>query len=112
MKAGRLRHWIQIEKKNKSRDAYGSEIIAWSTDFGTWASVQPLRGTKYFASMQLQSNISHQVTLRYQTLGNTTEIGPGYCRVKFNDRVLTIMSAINPDERNISLELMCKEELT
>lgn len=112
MRAGRLRHWIVIEKKSKTRDAYGSESISWSTDVGTWAAVQPFRGTKYFDSMQLQANISHQVTMRYQTLGNSTEIRPGYCRVKFGDRVLSIMSAINPDERNISLELMCNEELS
>jgi SPP1 family predicted phage head-tail adaptor len=110
MKAGRLRHWIIIEKKLKSRDSYGSEVISWSTDLGTWASIQPLRGMKYLTGLQLMSNISHQVTMRYQTLGNTTQIGSEYCRVRFGDRILNIMSAINPDERNISLELMCKEQ--
>jgi SPP1 family predicted phage head-tail adaptor len=112
MRAGRLRHWIVIEKKAKSRDVYGAETIAWTTNVGSWASVSPIRGNNYFASMQLQASITHQVTMRYQTLGNSTEIHPGYCRIKFGGRVLNIVSAINPDERNISLELMCAEELT
>ena len=112
MKAGRLRHWIVVEKKAVTKDDYGSPVISWTTNVGTWAAVDPIRGTKYFASMQLQASISHQVTMRYQTLGNTTEIRPGYCRVKYGDRVLNIMSVINPEERNISLELMCNEELT
>jgi SPP1 family predicted phage head-tail adaptor len=112
MRAGRLRHWIVIEKKGKTRNDYGEETISWTTNIGTWASVSPIRGANYFASMQLQASISHQVTMRYQTLGNTTEIHPGYCRVRFGGRVLNILSAINPDERNISLELMCAEELS
>ena len=111
MKAGRLRHWVIIEKKGKTRNSYGEETISWSTNVGAWAAVEPLRGAKYFASMQLQASVSHQVTMRYQTLGNSTEIAPGYCRIKYNSRVLNIISVINPDERNISLELMCKEEL-
>ena len=97
MRAGRLRHWIVIEKKDKTRDSYGAETISWSTNVGAWASVSPIRGSNYFASMQLQASITHQVTMRYQTLGNTTEIRPGYCRVKFGDRVLNIVSALNPD---------------
>jgi SPP1 family predicted phage head-tail adaptor len=103
-----------VDLKRKTRNAYGEEAIAWTTNVANWADVRPVRGANYFASMQLQSAITHQVTMRYITLGNTTEIRPGYCRVRFGStgqRVLNIISVINPDERNISLELMCAEEV-
>jgi SPP1 family predicted phage head-tail adaptor len=114
MRSGRLRHWVIIDKKAKTRNSYGEEVIAWTTNIGTWAQVSPIRGTNYFASMQLQASITHQVTMRYQTLANTTEIKPGYCRVRLGStggRTLNIISVINPEERNIMLELMCAEEL-
>lgn len=111
MRSGRLRHWVVVEKKAKTRDTYGAEVIAWTTNIATWASVSPIRGSNYFASQQLQTAVSHQVTMRYQTLANSTKIQPGYCRVKYDGRVLNVISVLNPDERNISLELMCTEEL-
>ena len=111
MKAGRLRHWGIIETKSISRNSIGEEIVSWTTNIGTWMEIRPLRGSNYLASMQLQSAITHSVIMRYQTLANSTEIKPGYCRVKYNDRPFTIQSVINPDERDISLELMCVEDL-
>lgn len=112
MKAGRLRHWVVLETKTKTRNTLGEETVAWTTNIGTWADVKPLRGSNYFASMQLQSAITHSVTMRYQTLANSTEIRPGYTRVKLGDRPLAIQSVINPEERNIYLELMCIEDLS
>lgn len=111
MKAGRLRHWVVLEVKTKTRNTYGSETVAWTTNVGAWADVKPLRGSNYLASQQLQSAITHSITMRYQTLANSTEIKPGYCRVKFGDRPFQIQSVINPEERNIYLELMCVEDL-
>lgn len=106
-----MRHWVVLETKTKSRNSFGSETVAWTTNIGTWADVKPLRGSNYFASMQLQSAITHSVTMRYQTLANSTEILPGYCRLKLGDRAFTIQSVINPEERDIYLELMCVEDL-
>lgn len=114
MRSGRLRHWVLIDKKTNTRNSIGENVISWTTNIGTWANVSPIRGSNYFAAMQLQASVSHQVTMRYQTLANTTEIRPGYCRVRIGStggRVLSIISVINPEERNISLELMCAEEL-
>ena len=110
MRAGELRHRITIEKKVRTRDTFGEETVKWSTDVSVYANVMPLRGNQYFASQQLQSGVTHRIRARHFTMGNSTMIQPGYCRISFKDRKFTILSALNPDERNIYLDFMCSEE--
>ena len=111
MRSGPLRHRVIIQKKETVRNAYGEETISWSSNVGAWASVSPLRGSQFFAAQQVQAEVSHKIQMRYQTLSASTAIGPGYSRVKYGDRIFTIHSVVNPDERNIFLELMCSEEI-
>lgn len=111
MRAGELRHRIIIEKKAEGGNTYGEVTASWSSNIGAWARISPLRGSQFFASKQVQADMSHKITMRYATLAASTAIRPGYCRVKFGDRTFTINSVINVDERNIYLDLMCSEEL-
>jgi SPP1 family predicted phage head-tail adaptor len=111
IRSGQLRHRITVEKKVRSRSSFGEETVSWSTDISVWAAVMPLSGNQYFASRQLQSGVTHRVRARYFTLSNSTLVQPGYCRIKFDGRPFTIISAINPDERSIYLDFMCAEEL-
>jgi len=111
LRSGELRHRITVEKKVRTRDSFGEETVAWSTDISVNASVMPLRGNQYFASQQMQSGVTHRIRARHFTLSNTTSVEAGYCRIKFKERAFTILSALNPDERNIYLDFMCAEEL-
>lgn len=111
MRSGELRHRIIIQKKATVRNSYGEETISWSSNIGAWASISPLRGNQFFAARQVQAEMSHSIRMRYQTLAASTAIGAGYCRVKFGDRIFTIHSVINPQERKEMLELMCSEEI-
>jgi SPP1 family predicted phage head-tail adaptor len=111
MRSGQLRHKITIDLKTSTRDAYGGESVTWTTNIGVWAAIYPLRGSQYFAAAQVQGGISHKVRIRYATLGASTSIQRGYCRATFGDRVFTIQNVLNPEERNIFLDLLCVEEV-
>jgi len=70
-----------------------------------WGKIQPLRGRELFLAQQVNAEITSKVTIRYY---GTTTVTPEH-RVYFGARILEIITVINPDERNESLELLCKE---
>jgi len=103
MNVGRLRHQVTIIQAVSAPDGAGGLTKTWETLATVWAAVEPLRGREYFAAQQVTAEITHKVTLRYLT-GVRPEM-----RVQFGDREFDIMAVINPQERNIYLELMCVE---
>lgn len=103
MKIGRLRHRIVIEESIDGRDSFGAETSEWSPFAKVWADVSPVSGREFIAFKQINAEISTKVTIRYHA-GVTTEM-----RILFDNRIFEITSIINPEEKNISLLLMCKE---
>ncbi len=109
MRAGLRRHQITIQKKTTTVDNYGAQSVTWSDDLtNIWAAIMPLRGNEYFANQQVQGAVTHKVVMPYMFLSTSIAIDSN-CRVKYGSRYFEILSIINPDERNISLELMCAE---
>lgn len=110
MRAGWLRHRVEILAKEASRDSFGAEVIAWVTVATVWASVEPLRGREYIEAKQGQVEVSHRVVMRHWLeLGGTGVPGPEMRLRLEGGRVLEIESVINPLERGEGLELMCRE---
>jgi len=103
MKIGRLRHRIVIEESIAGRDSFGAEVSEWIQFAKVWANVSPVSGGEFIAFKQINAEISTKVTIRY-LVGVTTEM-----RVLFKDRIFEINSIINPEEKNVSLLLMCME---
>jgi len=103
MKIGKLRHLINIEESRVSRDSFGGEVSEWIQFAEVWADVSPVSGREFTSFKQLNSEITTKITIRYLE-GISTEM-----RILFRDRIFEIESVINPEERNISLILMCKE---
>ncbi len=108
MKAGSLRHKIAIQKPVSTQNAYGESVVAWSTDSKPWASIMPIRGKEYFEAGRIQTDVTHRIVIRIQTLSASTAIGPA-CRIRYGTRYFEIKSVIKPDEREIMLDLMCRE---
>ena len=113
MRAGALRQKIMIQSKSTAigRDSYGGQVALWSSNRTVWAEVKPLRGSQYFDAQQIQSGVSHKIRMRYTTLAASTMITPGNCRIKWGTRIFNIHASLNPDERDIMLDLMCSEEV-
>ena len=106
MNPGKLRHRLQIEKKVVARDSYGAETITWTDVDTVWGSVEPISGREYFLAQQVQSEVTHRVTIRYYAGMN-----PGW-RIKFGTRIFDVLSVINTEERNREMILMTREFVT
>lgn len=102
MKAGDLRHRIIIQQLAEAENDMGDIVQVW-TDFATVrASVEPLTGREYLSAQQVTSETSGRIRMRYKAGVMAT------MRVLFGGRTYRILSVINPEERNIELELMTK----
>jgi len=103
MRAGELRHRITLQTPVEAADGMGGVTTTWIIFKTVWAAIWPLRGAEYITAQQVQSELTHKVRIRY--LANLT---PKH-RIRWGDRYFDIQSIINPDERNIYFEMMCRE---
>lgn len=108
MKPGKLRHRVTLQTATTATDSFGEPDISYSNLVTVWADVRPLGGSENVVALHQQGEIDHLVTIRYSSVVAAIT---GKDRVKFGTRVFDIKSIRNPDERNIMLELTCKERV-
>jgi SPP1 family predicted phage head-tail adaptor len=106
---GQLNRRVQLQQPDDETDARLGRVPGYATVATVWASVFPLSGRAFFDARQLQSELSHRITIRYRT-----DITAAW-RVRFYEngqyRVFRIDAPpINVDDARVWLELMCVEE--
>ena len=103
MNIGKLRHRITLLRQVNEVNDYGASTQIWKRVATVWADVRPLSGREYFSAQQVQSEVTTQIWLRH-----IEGIKPTM-KVKFGKREFEIISVLNTQERDVSLQLMCKE---
>lgn len=114
MQAGRLRHRITIQTRHEATDGMGGATVTWPEKYWVtvWASVWPIRGLEGVDAKSLEGKVTHQIRMRYHTLNDGNDITPANRLYwKNRDKYFNIRSITNPDQRNISLEIMAEEEV-
>lgn len=102
MRSGKLNRKISIQQPvSAAKDAYGAEVVTWSTLANVWASRQQLSGREYFAAQQELSNIGIKFRIRYRD-----DVEPKM-RVVSDSLTYDIESVIDADDRERELVLMC-----
>jgi len=105
MEAGKLRHHIILQQPVAGLNAIREEVYIWADVATVWAAVEPSTGSWYFAGQQGESKVDGRVRIRYRS-----DVLPTW-RIKFGDRYLSIVSILNPQERNKELIIMYTESL-
>jgi len=104
MRAGTLKHKIEIQQNDPTQDSTGAEVENWTVFDETWAAVWPVSATERLSMGKLQGEVSHKIRIRF-TAGVTSAM-----RILFKGRVLDIMAPpINKDELNEYLDMLCRE---
>lgn len=104
MNASELRHRVTIQEFVEQVDEYGTPTgQAWQDVCTVWAAVEPIQGREYILLQNTQSELTARIRIRYRP-----GIKPAM-RVVYGDRIFDIQSVIDPEERHIELQLMCKE---
>ena len=101
--AGSYRHPITFQQRTTTKNEYGERLDTW-TDFATSrAGIYATSGREYMNAMEVQSEMTHKINLRY--IPNVTSS----MRIKFGTRYFTIITIVNFQEMNRELQLLCKE---
>lgn len=99
-----LRHPIQLQARSTTQDAFGQELVSWTTTATCWAQIEPALGGESVAGGAVVSTVTHQITVRYRPSG----IAPRM-RVLYGSRIFEIASVIDVDERHEWMQLACVE---
>ena len=120
MRAGKLNKIITIQTQpSTAQDEYGapSASTTWHNDTeNVPAGIWPLRGEEYHQAAQTQGAVTHKIQMRWMPLADGSAINPR-CRIWYHDpeveldRYFSVVSAINIDEKNRTLQIMAKEEV-
>jgi SPP1 family predicted phage head-tail adaptor len=105
MQAGKLRNKIKLQANTVSLDVEGNATDSWSTAATVSGSIEALSGREALTNAQLNSEVTHKVTIRYYA-GLTTKH-----RILFGSRIFSINSVINPAEKNKELIIMAVESV-
>ena len=104
---GKMRHRITFQVFTGEQDSFGDPLQAddsnWKDKVSLWAAIDDLRGRKFYAAGQDQSEVTHKVFCRYYP-GLTTAM-----RIKYGKRTFQIGSIIDWEERHERLTITCKE---
>lgn len=108
MRAGALRHLVEVQQPGGSRDAVGGRITTWTTIGTVYASIETLSGTEKLVAAQRQAETSHLIRLRYDPALAALDAS---WRILFGTRVFVIEEVSDQDERDRTVDLRCSEGL-
>jgi SPP1 family predicted phage head-tail adaptor len=110
IRAGQLRHVVQIMQPTLAQDASGNIKPGEETPVATVrAAVESLTGRELYSAQQKVSEVTHKITMRYQAGIKAQQ------NAWFNDpgtgmpRQFQIQSVENPNEQRHVLYLLCIE---
>ncbi|MEH7093943.1 phage head closure protein [Neobacillus vireti] len=100
---GEFRQVITFQSKNGVQNSYGETSDDWMDVKTTRAGIYPISGQEFFSAEKVNAEITHKINMRYLP-GLSTNM-----RIKYGNRYFGISSIINFQERNVLLQIMCKE---
>lgn len=107
MRAGRLRHRVEIQIKTTTQNDYGEAVEAWASTGTVWGELTPLMtGTREaFASQvdQVVAQVAWQVRLRWMALSPATN------RLRVGGRDFDVQAVMDPDGRGAEVVALCRE---
>lgn len=67
MQAGKLRHRVIIQEPVETKGSMGGVVTTWQTRWrAVPASIENLRGNKFFAAQQINPNVTVEITIRWR----------------------------------------------
>lgn len=103
VRAGRLRHKVDIQAHGGGQDDFGEKKPTWDTVETVDGSLEPRRGSERLDGEQILSEATHLVRMRFTPVLTTQH------RLKIKGRLYDIEEVSNVEERDKLLELAVKE---
>lgn len=103
MEIGKLKHRVTIKKYTESKGSTGQVLKSYTDSTTRWAQVKPLTTREILQAQQINSEITHEVWLRYPL-----DVTPKD-QIAFGERTFEILGVVNVDEENRFVKVLCKE---
>ncbi len=103
MRAGKLRHRVELQSVGRTKAADGQSIETFTTYATVWADIKPMRGSEAIEAQQQSGQDWFKITVRYNASINIKD------RIVFGPRVFEVNYAPDFEERKIFQELTCTE---
>ena len=102
MKAGQLRHRVEILRRVKEKDKSGATVMVWRPLAKLWADVRHVSGSETMRHDVLSASVRASVRIRWRA-GISADM-----RVKTGNGVYVIRAAIPDLRRREFLDLICE----
>jgi SPP1 family predicted phage head-tail adaptor len=110
MRGGTLTRFIDIQQQTVTKDSFGGQALTWVTLKSVYAAIEALSASERMAAMSYSTDVSHRVTVRYDAIFIDPRVVATY-RILYGARIFNIEGAMNVDEANRTIELICSEGL-
>jgi len=113
MRAGRLRHLVELQRNTPvASNKLNEPTDNWQTLASVHAGVEPISGREFFAAHQVQSDVSHRITVRFYP-GLTPKDRVAWVNRPLGGvtvtRIFDIKAILDRDEKHREMQLMCVE---
>jgi SPP1 family predicted phage head-tail adaptor len=101
---GKLNKLATIQTYTNVSDGMGGFTTTWANDGTIWCDIMPLSGAQRLEYGNLNTDISHKITARYNASLTPEK------RLTYSGRTFTLRVAINKGEDSDFMELLASEE--
>jgi SPP1 family predicted phage head-tail adaptor len=111
MKAGNLSSVVTVQTRSSTVDSVGQQSTTWTDLFTDRADIRPMSGREMFAAQAVQSEVTHQITMRYRPEWGVGKTATSY-RILYESRVFDIRAVLEQGMRSREVRIMASEGLT
>jgi SPP1 family predicted phage head-tail adaptor len=111
MRSGDLRQRVTFQSRSTGTADDGSPLTDWAEVLpNVPAAIAPLTGRELMAAQAVQSEVSHEIAIRYHPLLAVPK-DVAAMRIVFGARIFNIHSATTVDERRREMRILASEGL-
>jgi SPP1 family predicted phage head-tail adaptor len=111
LRAGTLRHQIQIQQQTTAQDGFGQPLQTWTTAYTCWSAIASVQASQLFSAAQFVDQVTHWITVRF----TPAHVFAANQRIVFVEpltgitHTYEIRAVVNENQANVALTLHCYE---
>ena len=110
IRSGELNKRAVLQRRTSTQDALGGTLQTWADVAEIWCGIDTASGRELMAAQALRVEVSHTIICRYRPQF-ANPVAAASLRLVFKGRYFNIMAAMNENERNEKITLLCTEGL-
>jgi SPP1 family predicted phage head-tail adaptor len=106
-----LNRLVMVQEREMTQDSFGGQSIDWTDVKQVYAKIRALTGKEIFAAQAVQSEVTHEIIVRYDAIFADPKVAAAY-RLVYNSRIFDVSACMNEDEADQVITLLATEGLS